>query len=123
MIREGGQDGGTEASLHSYAVSSFLRHSAVAGTAKAAHTWQRSTQNPFALLLPKCFLLLALCAYQWFLGEKKKGEQQGANVTCHFQRWHSTAARITRHMLVILLSTRTSQGQAEKPQLLGVRRL
>lgn len=119
-----GRTEATEASLHSDAVSPFLGHSAAAGTAKAAHTWQRSSQNPFALLLPKVlppahFLCLPVVSG----GKEKKEEQQGANITCYFQRWHSTAAGITRHVLVMLLSTRTGQWHAEKPQLLGVRRL
>lgn len=75
----------------------FPGHSAVAGTAKEAHTRQRCSQKVFALLLPK---LLAprhsLCLPVISRGKEKR-EKQEANITCHFQRRHSTAAGISRH--------------------------
>lgn len=93
----------------------FPGHSTVSGTPKEAHTQQRCSQNLFTLLFPKvlspaCSLCLpVVCGVK-----EKKEEQEGANITCCFQRWPSTAAGISRHILVMIVSTRTYQGHTER---------
>ena len=99
----------------------FPGHSAVAGTAKEAHTRQRRSQKLFALLLPK--VLSPACSFCLPVisgGKEKKEEQQGpfpekTQHCCRDQQAHAGHAPLHEDRSGTHRETITLRGEETSP--------